>query len=369
MLGFLAFSSAFVGPAIPLAWADGDAQGDVERLNKAALEAYDNLNFEQSRKQLSQALDICESKGVNADLTAKTHLLLGMVLIAAFNEKSGARLQFQSGLKLKPDLMAPKWLFNPEAQALFDEVKASIKSGDTGDSSDDQEEETPPPPPPVLRSKPPVVRKPVVKSTEPAVTGSGIFLRLGGGFGFGLANNALETNNHASLVSGGGGLRTERPAHIFGEFGYSLPPTMLLSAQLRLGFLSGTSQVNTGGDCTLATPCHPPTTAFSGLAKLTWFFGPSDTVVPYVSVGLGGGYIRHVVEIKVDDATHTGCGADNNSACVDTVKGGPFLIGAGAGALLRATDTFAISVGLDTALGLPSTMFNADLDVGLALQF
>jgi hypothetical protein len=357
-----------MGPIVPTAWAQGDATGDVERLNKAALEAYDNLTFEQSRKQLSQALDICESRGVGPDLTAKTHLLLGMVLIAAFNEKSGARLHFQSGLKLRPDLLAPKSLFNPEAQALFDEVKASIQSGDTADGEEEEEEEAPPPP--VLRSRPAAPRKRVVeKDEDPPVMGSGIFLSLGGGFGFGLANSSLETNNHASLVSGGGGLRSERPAHLFGELGYSLSSTMLLSAHLRFGFLSGTTQVNTGGGCSMMAPCHPPTSAFAGLAKLTWFFGPRDSVVPYVSVGLGGGYIRHVVEIKLSDAGAGDCGTDGRSTCVDTVKGGPFLLAGGAGFLVRASDSFGVSLGLAAELGLPSAMFNADLDAGFVFQF
>jgi len=306
---------------VPVAHADGDPAADVERLDKAALEAYDSLNFEQARKQLSQALDLCDSQSLGPELTAKTHLYLGMVLIAAFSEKTEARLHFQSALKLKPDLVAPKSLFNPEAQALFEEVKASAEAQSSAASDDNEDKTTVAPPPPVRRPVP--VRKAGRKADdEPEVIGSGIFLSVGAGFGFGVANGTLETNQ-ASLVSGGGSLTAEKPLHIFGEFGYALSPTMLLSAQLRLGFQSGTTQVTNDQGCTVTAPCHPPTTAFAGLAKMTWFFGPESTVVPFVSAGIGAGYIRHVVKFKLNDAGGGDCGGDGMPACVDTVKGGP----------------------------------------------
>lgn len=349
------------------AWAETDPAVEVERLDKSALEAYDNLNFEQARKQLSQALDLCDSQGLGPELTAKTHLYLGMVLIAAFSEKSEARLHFQSALKLKRDISAPKSLFNPEAQALFEEVKASAQ--ESGATTSDEDETQAQVPAAVVRPRAPTVRKALKKKEdEEEIVGAGVFLGLGGGFGFGVANGDLETKS-ATLVSGGGNLTTEKPLHIFAEIGYSLSPTLLISLQGRLGFLAGTTQVNAGGTCTQTAPCQPPTTAFAGLAKVTWFFGPEGKIVPFASGGLGGGVIRHVVKIKLNETDTGDCGADGMSACVDTVKGGPFLLAAGGGLLLRATENVGFSLALMAEVGLPNAMLNVDLNAGVALQF
>ena len=368
-MSFASLGMAGLGVAQPaLAWAEADAAAEVERLDKSALEAYDNLNFEQARKQLSQALDLCDSQGLGPELTAKTHLYLGMVLIAAFSEKSEARLHFQSALKLKRDISAPKSLFNPEAQALFEEVKASAQESGAQASSDDEENQAKLPPP-VVRPRAPTVRKALKKKEEEGeVVGAGVFLSLGGGFGFGVANSQIETNS-ATLVSGGGNLTAEKPLHLFAEIGYSVSPELLISLQARLGFLAGTTQVNAGGDCKPDAPCQPPTTAFAGLAKATWFFGPEGKVVPFVAGGLGGGLIRHVVKIKLNEDGMGDCGADRMSACVDTVKGGPFLLAAGGGLLLRATENVGFSLALMAEVGLPNTMLNADLNGGVALQF
>ena len=72
-----------------------------------------------------------------------------------------------------------------------------------------------------------------------------------------------------------------------------------------------------------------------------------------------GGYVRHAVQFSKGN----GC-----SPCVDTFKGGPFLIGPGGG-FLYDMGTLGILVQVNSQLGLPNFTFNVDAQLGAALKF
>ena len=61
-----------------------------------------------------------------------------------------------------------------------------------------------------------------------------------------------------------------------------------------------------------------------------WFAAQSG-LRPFVSAGLGGGQIRHVVTF----ANLTDCGATGNQKCVDSVPAGPLLAQVGGGVFYR----------------------------------
>src|SRR5450432_4636034 len=78
-------------PGLLLTWgavparADDSAAARITKLNKQALDAFDNLNFDQSKSILEQAIHEGEGAGLSKDpLTARSHLNLGMLLIAGF---------------------------------------------------------------------------------------------------------------------------------------------------------------------------------------------------------------------------------------------------------------------------------------------
>jgi len=84
---------AFLLLLAPLAARAQDDSAAIEKittLNKKALDAYDNLEFEDARKLLKQALDLCTSAGLDKHpIAARTHVHMGVVLIAAKQQELG----------------------------------------------------------------------------------------------------------------------------------------------------------------------------------------------------------------------------------------------------------------------------------------
>lgn len=122
-----------VSGAGPMAYAQAnkdDLAATVAKLNKKALDEYDNLNFEEARKILKDALDFCKEAGLDQHpITARTNLHLGVVLLTGFKQRDAAAKYFRKALEIQPDIKMTKSLANPEIQAAFDEVVASLGKG------------------------------------------------------------------------------------------------------------------------------------------------------------------------------------------------------------------------------------------------
>src|SRR5450432_1944395 len=80
LLGLALLAAA--GPA--RAEADDSAAIDkIVKLNKRAVDEYENLNFDEARKILTGALAACTQSGLdNQGVAARTHVHLGVVLFA-----------------------------------------------------------------------------------------------------------------------------------------------------------------------------------------------------------------------------------------------------------------------------------------------
>ena len=109
--------------------APGDDNPNIEKitaLNKKALDAYNDLEFEESRKILKQALDLCSSSGLDKHpIAARTHIHMGVVLIAAKQQDLGVK-QFRTAIEIQPDIQVTKALANPEILDAFKEAAASM---------------------------------------------------------------------------------------------------------------------------------------------------------------------------------------------------------------------------------------------------
>jgi hypothetical protein len=104
-----------------------DLAATVTKLNKKALEEYENLNFEEARKILKDALDFCHEAGLDQHpVTARTNVHLGVVVLTGFKQRDAAARYFRKALEIQPDIKMTKSLANPEIQAAFDEVVASM---------------------------------------------------------------------------------------------------------------------------------------------------------------------------------------------------------------------------------------------------
>ncbi|MEO8214500.1 MAG: tetratricopeptide repeat protein, partial [Myxococcales bacterium] len=363
------------------ALAQDQAAAAATRLNRQALEAFDNLNFDQAKTLLEQALEASEKGGSqNNAVTARTHLNLGMLLIAGFQQHDPAVEHFRAALKLDPRITAPAGLFNPEVQTVFDETKASMPAPVAAPSH-----RVPAPPPPSAARKSDQPEKEVAEEEEEAEEESGrqgapkFWLSLGLGSGLGLAKGHLEVNRDLDSNGDGlpdnnwsGGLAPARLGHVSVAAGYFLSSQLLLSLEGRLQVISGTTIVKGDPDSGVCVPsCTAPSTALAVFAKGHWFLGTAP-LRPFVTGGLGVGSIRQVVTLNINKtpdqaAASTGCGEKGTDTCVDTVRGGLFWMAAGGG-LAYELGSLALLGSLTANMGVPHVMFNVDALLGLGLR-
>jgi hypothetical protein len=117
--------------------ATSPAIDKIVKLNKRAVDEYENLNFEEARKILKEALAACAQGGLDKHaVAARSHVHLGVVLFAGFKLKDQALSEFKKALEIQSDIKLDKTLANPEIQQVFDEaVEAQKSQGDTGASA------------------------------------------------------------------------------------------------------------------------------------------------------------------------------------------------------------------------------------------
>jgi hypothetical protein len=152
VLGALASSAA------PARAQDQAALEKIAKINKKAVDEYQNLNFDESRKLLQQALDAAGESGLdNHPVNARTYVHMGVVLLAGFKQKDEAIKAFRKALQIQPDIKLDKSLATPEIQEVYDEAIAAQKAE--------------PPPPPVEGIK----HQPVARSNR----GVSIAIRAG----------------------------------------------------------------------------------------------------------------------------------------------------------------------------------------------
>jgi len=78
---------------------DSAAVEKVTKLNKKAVDEYQNLNFEEARKLLKSAIEICGQSGLeNHPVTARTYVHLGIVVFAGFKQRDEAIKYFRKAL-------------------------------------------------------------------------------------------------------------------------------------------------------------------------------------------------------------------------------------------------------------------------------
>jgi hypothetical protein len=155
---------------VTMLWAGSPAQAQdpavlqtVTDLNKKAVEAYENLDMEEAAKFLQEALRLCAKEGLNNHkVKARTHIHLGIVLLAGLKQRERGMQQFKRALEIDPTIRPTKSLVNPEIQAAFEEAArdAGVPTGEA-------------PKPVDLTAKPPEGTTPpvAVESAAPRVKG------------------------------------------------------------------------------------------------------------------------------------------------------------------------------------------------------
>src|SRR5580704_804722 len=102
---------------------DPAAVAKVTNLNKKALDAYAQQDYDAARDLLKQALEVCQSAGLDQHpITARTHIHFGVVAIVGFKQREVGLKQFRKALEIEPDIKLTKSLVTPELQDAFEEA-------------------------------------------------------------------------------------------------------------------------------------------------------------------------------------------------------------------------------------------------------
>ena len=381
---------ALLTVAVPgIAAADeAAAVNKVTNLNKKALDAYNKQDYETARAVLKEALELCASAGLDKHaIRARTHIHFGIVAIVGFKQREVGLKQFRKALEVQPDIKLTKQLVTPELQDAFEEaVLASNEGGGGGgggpaaggegegeggggggpvaDDEGDGEKK------PSVRKAPPPRKKKGDDEEGGDVEGQKgqFFIGLTGGTGFGLikGNGELDPAVHKLDAPG---FAMAQAAQVSPEVGFFLSQDLMLSVQLRIQFvtgLNGKTDRPGGADCGPDNFCSPGNSAFAGFAKLTYLLG---TAPFHFTVGaqIGGGNIRHAL-VFPDNTCKSSASETSSQSCVDTLAGGPFLIGPTAGLLYELGDTVNLILAVNTALGVPNFTYNFDISAGLGFR-
>jgi hypothetical protein len=451
-----------LSPATSRAMAeDPEAIAKITKLNKKAIEEYENLNFEEARKILKEALDLCTASGLDRHpIKARTHVHLGIVILSGFKQREVAIKQFRRALDIQPDIKPTKILANPEVQEAFDEaaagggtdkaeastspdkgggaagithqpvlqasqggavpIKATVdpsvgaakvmlfyRSGGAGDymsveMSGSGAEYTASIPASATsgnlvnyyieaqaadgssKATKGVASDPIAISLKGAGAGGDeevtkeeeeeegqgmggkLYFALMAGSGVGWTTGAGEVNVEHQISPAG--FAPAQIGHLAPEIGYFVKPGLMLSLQGRFQLVTGATaeHISDTTQCGGDKLCSAAGGAIAMFARATWLFG-TDKLHPFVSVALGGGYIRHVAEFKTAPP-NCGPNAGSPGTCIDTVPAGPILVGPGGGLIYNLSPNFGLVVGVNAPLGFPKFTFHIDLNAGVALR-
>ncbi len=323
--------------------AGGDPVARVTQMNREALAAVDEREFEKAREILKKALDLCESADLEQHpIAARTHVHMGVVILEGFKNRELGMKQFARAIAIEPEIQLTPALDTPEMNEAFEEARsraAGLGAPEIAAAGGSTEV--------------------VAQAREaPDADGPGrawfASLLVGGGFGTVSGHGELNADTPVAGSVTGAPLGQLSP-----EVGIWMTPHLMLSGQGRIQIVTGPTEIDANGRV-----YRPPGWALALFAKASWFFG-EGRLRPFLSGGLGGGQIRHVVTF---DGLRD-CGPGRNQTCVDTVVAGPALAELGGGLLLQVAGELAIVAGSNLQLAAPHFTANVDLNAGLAFAF
>jgi hypothetical protein len=370
-----------VAPGRAAAADEAAAVNKVTNLNRKALEAYSKQDYDTARALLKEALEVCASAGLDKHaIRARTHIHFGVVAIVGFKQREVGLKQFRKALDVQPDIKLTKQIATPELQDAFEEAVLAGEGGggggattaggggepgggggdDGGPGAGDDDG----PKPTAVKRPPPHKKKEDDEDDSDGQKGLFFFALTGGG-GVGLVKGEGELDPTAHKLAGAG-FAVAQTAQVTPEIGVFVTPSLMISGQLRAQYVGGTNgKPGSVAGCGDDMFCTPGNGAFAGFAKLTYLL----TDAPFrLTLGgqIGGGYIRHSVEFPNDKMCRSSA-TGGTQTCVDTLAGGPFLIGPTFGFFYELGDTVDLIVAVNSALGVPK--FTLNFDIGLGIGF
>jgi len=126
---------ALAGPSVARA-AEGkgepsaDATARVQKLNRYAMQLFDDMNFQLAEKTLLEALGVVEKANLtNGPAGLATHGNLAVLYSVGLKNSDKAVLHFKKALAIKPDLKMGKQRATPETEANLARAKAELAAG------------------------------------------------------------------------------------------------------------------------------------------------------------------------------------------------------------------------------------------------
>ena len=379
--------------AVAAGMSEAKAVEKVTDLNRKALDAYAKQDWETARALLKEALELCASAGLDKHaIRARTHIHFGAVAITGFHQREVGLKQFRKALEVQPDIKLTKAIATPELQDAFEEAvlaggggggdktagggddktgggeKTAGEGGEEGGEGDEEGGGTPKPP-----RRPPPKRSGADEEEKDTYAGQkGVFfIAVTGGSGVGLIKGEGELDPVLHKLDSPG-FALAQTAQVSPEVGFFISPDLLISAQLRLQYVGGLNGkpprpvAGVSMPCGTDNFCTPANGSVAGFVKLTMLLGDGPF---HFTVGgqIGGGNIRHALEFPNDKTCQSGPGGATQS-CVDTLAGGPFLIGPTAGFFYELGSSVDFVVAVNTALGVPHFTFNFDFGAGIGFR-
>jgi len=180
-------------------------------------------------------------------------------------------------------------------------------------------------------------------------------LLVGSGIGYTSGKGEVNADVPVSGTASGALL-----GHFAPEVGYWLKPDVMVSLQGRFQWVTGTTELMKNGKS-----YDPVPAALAVFAKASWFANPSGSWRPFVSGGVGGGQIRHVVTFgNLND-----CGPSGQQKCVDSVVAGPLLAEVGGGVFYKLGTTTALVLSSNAEVAAPKFTLNLDINAGVGFVF
>ena len=126
----VALATMLVAPLARAQERDSAAVGKITLLNRKAVDAYQQLEFEAAMRILNEALEQSERAGLTQHpIRARTLMTLGIVSLGGFRQRDQAVKYFRKALQIQPEVRLSPGLANPQIQAAFDEAVAALGSG------------------------------------------------------------------------------------------------------------------------------------------------------------------------------------------------------------------------------------------------
>ena len=108
------------------------AQSNPQQLadaNRAAMDAYNNLDIEAAKKQLEEAAKNAEKHGVKGPALARTYANLGVVYVGGLSDNAAGLDAFVKALKEDPSVEPDPLVSTPEIQQVYTLAKRKVGGG------------------------------------------------------------------------------------------------------------------------------------------------------------------------------------------------------------------------------------------------